>query len=133
MARAKRRNRMKRSLYIKIITILGLLLIPVIAYAQSEQTTSHAPPIQQPLVREGDFAVELVGQLGLGTTSDETEAESILGSLGITPRNGWIADYPVTPDIMDEIQQSVSDAVDSQKLPMSKIGRADFFLLQTLC
>ncbi len=89
-------------------------------YAQSQQATTKAPPVQQPLVREGDFAVELVNQLNLGTTSDEAEAESILGSVGISPRNGWVADYPVTPDIMGEIQQSVSDAVDSQKLSMSK-------------
>ena len=112
---------MKTSQYIKITSlVIGLLLIPIMTYAQSAQTAKIAPPIQQPLVREGDFAVELVKQLDLGTTSDETEAESILGSVGISPQNGWIADYPVTPDIMGEIQQSVSDAVDSQKLSISK-------------
>ena len=112
---------MKRSLYVKIMTtVVGLLLIPIMTYAQSQQATTKAPPVQQPLVREGDFAVQLVKDLNLGTTSDEAEAESILGSAGISPRNGWVADYPVTPDIMGEIQQSVSDAVDSQKLSMSK-------------
>ena len=112
---------MKRLLYVEIITtVIGLLLIPIMTYAQPQQATATAPPIEQPLVREGDFAVELVKQLNLGTTSDEAEAESILGSVGISPRNGWVADYPVTPDIMGEIQQSVSDAVDSQKLSMSK-------------
>ncbi len=112
---------MKSSLYIRIMIIfIGLILMPFAAHAQSQQVATKAPPIQQPLIREGDFAVELVKQLDLGTTSDETEAESILGSVGISPRNGWIADYPVTPDIMGEIQQSVSDAVDSQKLSMSQ-------------
>ena len=112
---------MKRSLYVKIMTtVVGLLLIPIMTYAQSQQATTKAPPVQQPLVREGDFAVQLVKDLNLGTTSDEAEAESILGSSGISPRNGWVADYPVTPDIMGEIQQSVSDAVDSQKLSMSE-------------
>ena len=112
---------MKRAIYMKtIVTIVGLLLIPIMTYAQSQQATTKAPPVQQPLVREGDFAVELVKQLDLGTTSDEAEAESILGSYSISPRNGWVADYPVTPDIMGEIQQSVSDAVDSGKLSMSK-------------
>jgi hypothetical protein len=112
---------MKRSIYIKIMTTLvGLLLMPIMTYAQTQQATVKAPPVEQPLVREGDFAVELAKQFNLGTTSDEAEAESILGSVGISPRNGWVADYPVTPDIMGEIQQSVSDAVDSQKLSMSK-------------
>jgi hypothetical protein len=112
---------MKKSLHIKItIMVIGLLLLPVMTHAQSQQTTTNVPPIQQPLIREGDFAVQLVKELNLGTTSGEAEAESILGSVGISPRNGWIADYPVTPDIMGEIQQSVSDAVDSGKLSMSK-------------
>jgi hypothetical protein len=112
---------MKNSPYIRIMIIfIGLISVPFGAHAQSQQVTTKAPPIQQPLVREGDFAVELVKQLDLGTTSDEAEAESMLGSVGISPRNGWIADYPVTPDIMGEIQQSVGDAVDSQKLSMSK-------------
>jgi hypothetical protein len=112
---------MKRAIYMKtIVTIVGLLLIPIMTYGQSQQATAKAPPVEQPLVREGDFAVELVKQLDLGTTSDEAEAESILGSYSISPRNGWVADYPVTPDIMGEIQQSVSDAVDSGKLSMSK-------------
>jgi len=113
---------MKRQLYISITTIfIVLLLMPVLVQAQSQQTTTKAPPpIEQPLVREGNFAVKLVFAFALGVTEDEVEAENLLSSVGITPRNGWIADYPVTPDIMDEIWGSVSDAVDSQKLSMDK-------------
>ncbi len=110
---------MKKRLHLKIITIIiGLLLIPVVLHAQSEQTTTKNPPIEQPLLREGDFAVKLVFSLALGVTEDEVEAENLLSSVGISPRNGWIADYPVTPDIMGEIRQSVSDAVYSKKLSM---------------
>ncbi len=110
---------MKGSLYMKIMTVvIGLLLIPVMA--QSQQAAAKAPPVQQPLIREGDFAVKLVGALDLGTTSDEAEAESILGSVGISPRNGWIADYPVTPDILGEIRGSIDDAADSGKIKMGK-------------
>ena len=112
---------MKNVPYIRIMIIfIGLIFVPLAAHAQSQQVATKAPPIQQPLVREGDFAVELVKQLDLGTTDNEVEAEDILSSIGIAPRNGWIADYPVTPDIMGEIQQSVGDAVDSQKLSMSQ-------------
>ena len=117
----KEKANMKRSLYVKITTVVvGLLMIPVMIYAQSEQATAKAPPIEQPLVREGDFAVKLVFALALGVTEDEVEAENLLSSVGISPRNGWIADYPVTPDIMGEIRQSVSDAVYSKKLSMSE-------------
>lgn len=111
---------MKRLLFIEIIAIVvGLLLMPVVIHAQAEQATT-IPPIGQTMLREGDFAVKLVFAFALGTTEDEVEAENILGSVGISPRNGWIADYPVTPDIMGEIQKSVIDAVDSKKLSMSK-------------
>jgi len=114
---------MRRSLI--IITAISLVLIPLVIYAQ--QATTNAPPIEQPLVREGDFAVELVKALNLGTTSDETEAETTLGSNGITPRNGWIADYPVTPDILDEIRNSVIDAADSNKIGMGRDGALKAF------
>jgi hypothetical protein len=35
------------------------------------------------------------------------------------PKNGWIADYPVTPDIIDELYIAVRDAAASNKIPMS--------------
>jgi hypothetical protein len=112
---------MKRSLYRKIIPlVLGLLLMPALMYAQTEQTTSNTPPVEQPLIREGDFAVELVFSFALGETDDEVEAEDLLSSNGIAPRNGWIADYPVTPDIVGEIWDSIISAVDSNKLSMNR-------------
>jgi hypothetical protein len=104
-----------------IIVAMGtVLLMPWVSEAQTVQTTAANPPIAQPLVREGDLAVKLVGVLNLGAAANETEAESILGSAGIAPRNGWIADYPVTPDIIGELQQSISDAADSKRLSMSR-------------
>jgi hypothetical protein len=97
-----------------------LLLMPCFAMSQSEQTTEGKPPLEQPLVREGDMAVKLVEAFGLGTPVSEAEAESMLASLDITPRNGWIADYPVTPDIADELRVAVSDAAESGKIAVSK-------------
>jgi hypothetical protein len=112
---------MKASIYLRITIILvALLLISLTAHAQPEQASTQSPPIQQPLIREGDFAVSLVSDFDLGTTDNEVEAEDILSSVGIAPRNGWIADYPVTPDVLGDIWQSVLDAVDSQTLPMSQ-------------
>jgi hypothetical protein len=89
-------------------------------YGQSVTNQSGPPPIAAPLVREGDFAVDLEQALEVGTSTDEIEAESILSQLGIIPRNGWIADYPVTPDIFGELQQAVSNAATSGRLPMNR-------------
>jgi hypothetical protein len=112
---------MKRFLYRSIIFIAsGLLLMSSLAIAQSEPATEEQPPIAQPLVREGDFAVKLSAALKLGTVTSEAEAETVLGSVGIVPKNGWIADYPVTPDILGELQASISDAATAGKLAMGK-------------
>jgi hypothetical protein len=100
---------------ISIFIVGGLLLTPLVVFAETEQA-----PISQPLVREGTLAVDLADALRLGTASDEVEAESKLGAVGIAPRNGWIADYPVTPDIVGELQGSVGDAADANRLTMSK-------------
>ena len=102
------------------VVIVGMLMMPLVVYSQSEQTTAQAPPVAPALVREGDFAMKLVGALKVGTAQNEADAETMLGSSGIAPKNGWIADYPVTPDIIGELQNTVSAAADSQRLPMGK-------------
>jgi hypothetical protein len=109
---------MKIRVFILIVSVL--LLMPRATIAQSEQTTAASPPLSQPLVREGDFASKLADALKLGAAESETEAESLLISVGIAPGNGWMADYPVTPDIIGELQTSISDAADSGKLTMGK-------------
>ncbi|HET6516472.1 MAG TPA: hypothetical protein VFG09_15065 [Thermodesulfovibrionales bacterium] len=112
---------MKRSPVRIIILVIGCqLLMPGFIKAQPVRTSAENPPLAQPLVREGDFAVQLLASLGIGTTDDETEAESTLGEVGIAPRNGWIADYPVTPDILGELKRTVSDAAASGKMSMSQ-------------
>ena len=87
---------------------------------QSAQAARQAPPIPQTLIREGDFAIDLAESLKLGRASNEAEAESLLASVGISPKNGWIADYPVTPDIIGELRDSIGAAADSGKLAMNK-------------
>jgi hypothetical protein len=103
-----------------VVTTLGLLLIPFAVFAQSQQQASQPPPVAAPLVREGDFAVKLASALNLGTAKDEMEAESVLVAAGIAPRNGWISDYPVTPDLLVEIQKAIEDAADANRLSMTK-------------
>ena len=114
---------MKRLIFSKTVMFaasLFLLLMPSMALAQGGQVKPGAPPVEQPLVSEGDFAVSLGSALAVTTTDDEVEAESQLSEVGIAPRNGWIADYPVTPDILVELQNSLVEAAASGKLSLSK-------------
>jgi hypothetical protein len=85
-----------------------------------EQMAKQPPPIAQPLTREGDFAIKLAEALKIGRVQSEAEAESLLASVGIAPKNGWIADYPVTPDIMAELEKAVGEAADTRRLPMGR-------------
>lgn len=113
---------------IKMITILvvtGCLLALSAPAARADQYSAASPPVSQTLVREGDIAVKLAQELQLSTSSDEAQAESALVAVGIEPNDGWIADYPVTPVVMGQLQQSVESAATSQKLSMSKSEAAD--------
>jgi len=92
----------------------------MVATAQQEEAGRQSPPVGQTLVREGDFAVKLAEVLRIGPAKGEAEAESMLATAGIAPKNGWIADYPVTPDIIGELQNAVGSAVDSGKLGMNR-------------
>lgn len=96
-----------------------LLLLPAMVAAEGDQINAGPPPIGQPLVREGDFAVKLTEALSLGRAETEIEAENQLSEVGISPKNGWIADYPVTPDIIDELYKAVREAATSGKIPLS--------------
>ncbi len=88
--------------------------------APSQETAKQPPPIAQTLVREGDFAVKLTEALKIGKANSEAEAESMLASAGITPKNGWIADYPMTPDIIGELEKAVGESADAHKLALGK-------------
>jgi hypothetical protein len=105
-----------------LVTMISIafLLVPAMAYTQSEKLASNAPPISQPLVPEGDFALRLVTALKLGTVNNEAQAEDMLTSVGIAPKNGWIADYPMTPIIIGELQSAVVASADAKKLPIGK-------------
>jgi hypothetical protein len=121
------------------LSIVSLLLLPLAAYTQpvtavtvasSEQSASAPPPISQPLIREGDFAMKLVSALNLGTANSGGEAENILTSAGIAPKNGWISDYPVTPVVIGQLQQSIETAASAGTLPMDSSQAIETF--QTL-
>jgi hypothetical protein len=99
-----------------IIGAAALLIFAVSALAQE----SNPPPIAQPLVREGEFARQLVESLKMTPAPTEAEAENMLTAAGIAPKKGWIADYPVTPDIVAELETAVQNAARSGAIGMEE-------------
>jgi hypothetical protein len=102
-----------------ILSVFMFLSMSTAANALAEQKIP-GPPLAQSLVREGTLAVNLAYALKIGSPTNEAEAESALTSAGIAPRNGWVGDYPVTPDVVIELRNAVGRAADSKGLSMSK-------------
>jgi hypothetical protein len=103
-----------------IVIATAFIVLPISDGLRAQETSTQAPPIEQTLIREGDFALKLVERLRIGTPQSEAEAETMLSSTGISPQNGWISDYPVTPDIIGELQEAVGDAADADRLLMGR-------------
>lgn len=117
---------MMKSLVI-ITTFICFLLAPQPVAAYTPPDGQEVPPVAQALVREGDFAVKLAGALKLGSPGSEAESVSTLAAAGIAPRNGWIADYPVTPDILGELETAVADAADAGRLAVTRAEASHAF------
>lgn len=109
-----------KSLFLALIAVLTLIFASAAATVQAAETAGTNPAIAQPLVREGTLAVSLAQALNIGAATDEAQAESLLSAAGIAPKNGWIADYPVTPDVAGELQSAVVLASESGALKMAK-------------
>ena len=109
--------------WLSIILAAGLLLYPFATFAEDYGSQSsqaqESPPVAQPLVREGDFAIKLAATLDIGTPTDEAVAEDMLAKAGVAPLNGWISDYPVTPQIIGQLHDSIAKAAAEGKLPMT--------------
>jgi hypothetical protein len=88
--------------------------------SQPGQIKTGPPPSKRSLVREGSFAIDLAEVLKIGEVKSEAEAESNLASVGIAPKNGWIADYPLTPNVIGELRNAVAAAADSGKIAMNR-------------
>jgi hypothetical protein len=98
----------------------SLVLAQHAAALNARSSPSRPPPIEQPLVREGEFAAELATALNLTSSRDETTGESYLASVNIMPRNGWISDYPMTPAVIAQVRESVARSASSGYLQISE-------------
>ncbi len=111
---------MKR-LFLSIITATLFLISPSLAVASNYTSGSkNVPSVGQQVVREGDYAIELVQTLKIGPQEKEIDAETALANIGIAPKSGWISNFPVTPDIIAQLQTAIDAAADAGKLPMNK-------------
>ncbi len=110
-------------IWLWILGVASILAFPLGAGAADDESVSpgmgSTPPVAQALVREGDFAVKLAAALDLGTPTSEAEAEELLVKADIAPLNGWLSDYPVTPQIMGQLETAISFSVAQGKLAMS--------------
>jgi len=78
-----------------LMLLMAFVMIPFIAHAQTGPPAATTnSPISQPLIREGTLAVKLAGDFKLGITENEAEAEDLLSTAGIAPRNGCYPGYP---------------------------------------
>jgi hypothetical protein len=114
----------------KIIILLiaiGLLLIPFVYQVQSAQNSISPPPVSQDLVRQGDFAFSLMEALESGPAYSEVQALEMLSDIGIEPKDGWISDYPLTPDIVEELQNALIRAGDKGYLTMNILEAVNVF------
>ena len=109
--------------WLSIATAACLLLFPFAAvaadYGSQPSQSQQVPPVAQQLVREGDFAIKLAAELDLGNPGDEANAEDLLTQAGIMPENGWLSDYPMTPEIIGQLQSSIAKAASEGNLPMN--------------
>ncbi len=110
------------------LILLAAVMLSVAAFGQNEGNVSappaavqgNAPPIEQALVPEGVFAMQLAEGLKLGAADDEAKAENLLGNAGIEPKNGWISEYPITPAVIGDIEKGVANAADQGRLSINK-------------
>ncbi len=118
---------MKR-LFLSIITATLFLVSPSLTVASDYNSGSKTvPSVGQQVVREGDYAIELVQTLKIGPQEKETDAETALANIGIAPKSGWISNFPVTPDIIAQLQTAIAAAANAGKLPMNKADAEQAF------
>ena len=121
----------EKGIFFIVSLVAALVVVPMGVYGIEEtsgplptpltdQMSANTPPVEQPLVPEGVFAVQLVEALKMGRTQDEAQAESMLSGIGIEPKNGWIAGYPVTPPVIGEVEKGIAGAADGGKLGIGK-------------
>jgi hypothetical protein len=84
------------------------------------------------VVLQGELAVHLAQALQLPEVADEDATDDTavraLTDRGIAPAQGWMTDYPVTPQIVAELRQTITDAASAGRLDMDPESAVSAFL-----
>jgi hypothetical protein len=76
------------SLLALLSILMASAMIAIFVHAQTAPPATTTSLISQPPIQEGTLPVKLAGDLNLGMTENEAEAEDLLSAAGIAPRNG---------------------------------------------
>lgn len=111
---------MKTIPILKIVLLISVLalFLPTSGSALVEMP-ADAPPVAQPLIREGDFAILLVEALGLSQNDNEADAVYRLSKFGIAPFEGWMPNNPLLPGSVIELRDAVLAAAETQRLSLT--------------
>lgn len=112
---------------IAMAVVLHVLAFEVRSEQVSGETDGVLSALAPPLVREGDFAVNLAEAFGFGEIPDEDDAGQLLAEFGLSPRNGWMADYPMTPVVLAELREAVIASSESGRLSMTELEALETF------
>lgn len=85
--------------------------------------TAGTPTPERPprLATQGEFATQLVTELGLGSPADAGQAADILTGLRITPMLGdWAFDQPMTPELTLRLRQLTVAAADRGSITLTQ-------------
>jgi hypothetical protein len=104
---------------IAIAVALNLLAFEAWSRQETAEPDGEFSPLAPPLVREGDFAIKLAEVFGFGEIIDEEGARQLLAEIGLSPRDGWVVDYPVTPVILAELREAVIASSETGRLSMT--------------
>ncbi len=79
---------------------------PVSETDSSETVAAQMPERPSRVVTQGEFAIQLVKELGLGEDPTAEEAADLLTSVRISPRLGrWELDRPMTPELTARLRK----------------------------
>jgi len=84
----------------KVMCLIGGIMVFVFFFA----------PLQASAVTQGDYAVALAEELGLGKGLTAEGAVEILTKVGIVPSEGWQIAKEVTCELVAEVQDLVIEA-----------------------
>ncbi len=91
--------------------------------SETDSTETVTPQVPEPsprIVTQGEFAIQLVEELGLGDEPTAEDAADILTNVLISPRLGqWELDQPMTPELAVRLRELTVAAAEMGRITLS--------------